>query len=576
MPLSTPRYLVPFDAGALPQTTTDVLVIGGGVAGLSCAIEAGRAGLNVLVVNKGIAGESNTQRAQGGIAATVDGDPGAVESHIQDTLATGDGLCDEAAVRAIIGASTDAIAFLSENRCRFDLDGAGHPAIGQEAAHSLPRILHCGGDATGAEISRSLLAAAARVGAVARVDEVFVLDLLVQDGRCVGALVSRDGSLQVISAGAVVLASGGCGRLFRESSNSRIATGDGHAMAIRAGVVVRDLELVQFHPTLFYVAGAPRTLVTEALRGAGALLRNSAGDRLMERYDERLELAPRDIVARSIESEMRRTGDSAAFLDVTGVVQTIGLSETERRFPSFARLCRKFEIDIAKSWVPVRPGPHYMIGGVETDMDAASSLPGLFAVGEAASSGLHGANRLASNSLLEGVVTGRRLGKRLAAAKARPARLVTARADREVHHRRIVYSDLRNALKSLVQRQLGVERSRIGMDQLLRRIEPWQRLVFGAHLSGRKPWELANMLMLAEAMARSAVCREESRGVHFRVDFPAHDERMAMRHVRYLLPEGAQWDSAPRLAITNASAQPRIPTAKTNPVPVVPVSGACE
>jgi L-aspartate oxidase len=534
-----PTQLATFDTQALPAIMTDVLVIGCGVAGLSCAIEAARGGRRVLLVNKGKIADSNTQWAQGGIAATMDRKPDSIEGHVLDTIEAGDGLCNEHMVRLIIGSSADAVEFLRDCGCNFDLDGSGEPAVGQEAAHRVPRILHAGGDATGAEIERSLLSAAKRERQVWPCEETFVLELLVSKGVCQGALIHRNGELEAVSAGAVVLASGGCGRLYRESSNSPVATGDGHAMAARAGAVMRDMEMIQFHPTLLYAAGAPRTLLTEALRGAGGILRNSAGERFMERYDTRLELAPRDVVARAINSEMRLTGDEACFLDVTH----LGVSLIQSHFPSFAALCDKFGIDYARSWVPVRPGPHYMIGGVATDDTSSTNIEGLYAVGEACSSGFHGANRLASNSLLEGVVMGRRLGLQLAKERRRHSLELSFRNERTSVERPLDFVDLKNTFRSLMLRHMGVERGESGMAQLARRLDGWRKLLDTTALSGRKQWELANMLQVAAAMTECARFRKESRGVHWRTDYPAADAAMAQRHVSWSWETGAAWES---------------------------------
>lgn len=533
------EYLTSFDTLSLPAITSDVLVIGSGVAGLSCAIEAARQGRRVLLLNKGRIEESNTNWAQGGIAATMTADGAAIESHVRDTIEAGDGMCDEAVVRRIIGASAEAIDFLLGCGCRFDANQNGEIDVAREAAHSVPRILHAGGDATGAEIERALLATARPMRQIWPCEETFVLDLLVAEGVCRGALIHRNGELEAVFASAVVLASGGCGRLYRESSNPPVATGDGHAMAARAGVMLRDMEFIQFHPTLLYVAGAPRTLLTEALRGAGAVLRNSAGERFMERYDQRLELAPRDIVARAINSEMRRTGDEACFLDVA----PIGEETIRRHFPGFAALCERYGIDIPASWVPVRPGPHYAIGGVASDIDCDTSLPGLFAVGEAGANGFHGANRLASNSLLEGVVMGRHVARRLAAMHLDPPRAVAVSHSQSAVSRPLDFVDLKNTFRSLMLRHMGVERSESGMAQLARRIDGWRRLLAGTRLQGRKQWELANMLQVAAIMTESARFRRESRGVHWRSDFPESDPALAHRHVCYTPGAGVSWDA---------------------------------
>jgi L-aspartate oxidase len=299
------------------------------------------------------------------------------------------------------------------------------------------------------------------------------------------------------------------------------------------------MEFIQFHPTLLYVAGAPRTLLTEALRGAGAVLRNSAGERFMERYDARLEMAPRDVVARAINAEMRRTGDEACFLDVG----PIGLDVILKQFPGFAALCERYGIEIPASWVPVRPGPHYAIGGVAADIDCNTSLPGLFAVGEAGANGFHGANRLASNSLLEGVVMGRHVARRLASMRLDPPKAVALSHTTESAPRPLDFVDLKNTFRSLMLRHMGVERNEAGMIQLGRRIGGWRKLLDTTRLHGRKQWELANMLQVAAIMTESARFRRESRGVHWRSDYPSADPALEQRHVCHTHDRGVSWDA---------------------------------
>ncbi|MCK6438919.1 MAG: L-aspartate oxidase [Planctomycetes bacterium] len=540
-----PRYLTAFDSRTLPVEETDVLIIGGGVAGLSTAIEAARGGKRVVLLCKGDLTESNTHYAQGGIAATLTDDRDAIEEHYRDTIAAGDGLCDEAVVRAVVEGAPEAIRFLQQGSCAFDRNEEGELDIAREGAHSRARVLHAGGDATGREIARALVGTARKERRLRCEERSFVIDLLtVGDGtadqRCVGALVVNGRDMRLVLAGAVVLATGGIGRLYRESSNPKVATGDGHAMALRAGVVLRDLELVQFHPTLAYVAGAPRVLITEALRGAGAVLRNSAGERFMTRYDERLELAPRDVLARSITQELERVREAAVFLDVTHLSK-----EKLAHFPGFAALCNDYDIDISRSWVPVRPGPHYMIGGIKSDTEGRTSLRDFYAVGEAASSGLHGANRLASNSLLEGVVLGRKLGRALAGAKLERPRDIELSHNGDESLRKAVgvdFYDLRNAFRSAMWRGLGVARNASGVTYLLKRIEGWHKLIMKTRLSDQRAWALANMVELGHAMACSALARDESRGAHYRTDFPHHRSEYAHRHIEYTREHGARWD----------------------------------
>jgi L-aspartate oxidase len=522
------RYLISFDTRHVSQETVDVLVIGTGVAGLTAAIAAARGGRATLMVNKAQLEESNTSAAKGGIAAVV-GDDDSFEAHIRDTMTAGDGLCDEVAVRAVVEAAPEAVDFLRSCGAKFDSNTEGEIDLGREGGHSGRRILHAGGDATGAEVTRALLAACRETAGLRAYKNTFVLDLLTQDGACVGAIMMRHNEPHVVWARTVILASGGAGQLYRESSNPPVATADGHAMALRAGAIMRDMEMVQFHPTLLYVAGLERRLITEALRGAGAYLRNSLGERFMVGQHELAELAPRDIVSRAIGHELRRTGDAAAFLDVTHLDQ----SELRIKFPTFMQACDDAGIDPSRSWIPVRPGPHYMIGGVVATLDGETSLPGLLAIGEVSSTGLHGANRLASNSLLEGLVCGQRAGT-LAASRGGNGRthpqIVSERPMRNT--RRIDVWDVINSVKGAMWRWMGVERDERGMSELLRQLNGWHRMVSEQERRYPTEWQLENMLAVAIAMAESALLRKESRGVHFRTDFPQHDAALEHAHTR--------------------------------------------
>lgn len=526
----TDRYLISFDTKRLSQETVDVLVIGTGVAGLSASIAAARGGCATLMVNKSQLEDSNTTWAKGGIAAVV-ADDDSFAAHVADTLTAGDGLCDEAVVRAIVEAAPHAVEFLRSCGAKFDANEAGDVDLGREGGHSGRRILHAGGDATGAEVTRALLAACRETSGLRAYKNTFVLDLLTHKGECVGAIMMRHNEPHVVWARTVILASGGAGQLYRESSNPPVATADGHAMALRAGATLRDMEMVQFHPTLLYVAGLERRLITEALRGHGAFLRNSLGERFMVGQHELAELAPRDIVSRAINRELRRTGDAAAFLDVTHLDQ----AELRVKFPTFMAACDDAGLDPSRSWIPVRPGPHYMIGGVEADLDGVTSVEGLLAIGEAASTGLHGANRLASNSLLEGLVCGERAG--LVAAKrgahdGKNPRVVFERPTRATQ--RIDVWDLINSVKGAMWRGMGVERDAHGLKELLRQLGSWQRRASQQERRYPTEWQLENMLAIATLMTQCALLRKESRGVHYRTDFPAAEPALAQKHTQVI------------------------------------------
>jgi len=520
------RYLASFDTQHVSQEVADVLIIGTGITGLTAAIHAARAGRDVIVCNKAELVESNTNWAKGGLAAVM-AQSDSFENHVQDTLKAGDGLCDERVVREVVEGAPAGIRFLVECGTRFDRDALGEIDLGREGGHTQNRILHARGDATGAEVERALLANAQNFANLRAYKNTFALDLLTDGTRCFGALFMRRNELHVIWANSVILATGGAGQLYRESSNPPVATADGHAMAMRSGCVLRDMEFMQFHPTLLYVAGLERTLITEALRGYGAYLRNSHGERFMIGKHDLAELAPRDVVARNIVHEMHRTGDACAFLDVTHLDQ----SELARRFPQFMKMCEEAEIHCSKSWVPVRPGPHYMLGGVKSDLDGNTSIQGLLVAGEVSSTGLHGANRLASNSLIEGLVAGMR-----AASNATKQPRLTAKPrikfERPIRSPvRLDLMDVQNSVKGAMWRYLGVEREQHGMNELLRQLEQWLRRVGEQERHYPSEWQLENMLIVGVAMAKSALLRRESRGVHYRTDCTRHDEAFAGKHV---------------------------------------------
>ena len=398
----------------------DLVVVGSGVAGLTAALRADAAGLDVVVVTKAGLDDATTRWAQGGVAAVLDdhvaAPDAAVDSldlHVADTLAAGAGLCDPAAVRCLVAEGAAAVTGLLTLGAHFDRDGAGALELGREGGHSTARIVHAGGAATGAEIERVLVDAVAGSAIEVRA-RTFTADLLVEDGCCVGlVLVGPDGTVEELRSGAVLLAAGGAGQLHAVTTNPPQSTGDGVAMALRAGVACADLEFVQFHPTALAVDRTPRPLLTEALRGEGAVLRDGDGERFVD------ELAPRDVVSRAMTRRMLDTGRDHLWLDATGV------PDVAARFPTIAAGLAAAGLDPAIDWLPVAPAAHYLCGGILTDLDGATTLPGLWAAGEVACSGVHGANRLASNSLLEGLVFGAR------AVDAVVSRVVRRREERE-------------------------------------------------------------------------------------------------------------------------------------------------
>ncbi|MDQ7781061.1 MAG: L-aspartate oxidase, partial [Planctomycetota bacterium] len=479
------------------------------------------------VITKCAAVDSATNAAQGGIA--VGGAPGDSPGlHVKDTLRTGNGLCRRDVVRSIIGGGRDRIAEIAGWGARFDRKGPKlHYAI--EGGHSVPRILHSGGDATGGEIQRVLLEQALSVPAIQILENTYAIDLLTLRGVCVGALIfDEQRGRRAVWARCTVLATGGAGQLYRETTNPEVATGNGIAMAYRAGAQLRDLEFMQFHPTTLYVPGAARSLISEAVRGEGGILRDRLGKRFMTDYHPALELAPRDVVSRAIVKQMALTGDTNVYLHL----EHIGAARIHKRFPALQRLCEKFEIDVSRNPIPVRPSAHYMIGGVATDVAGRTTVPGLLAAGEVACTGLHGANRLASNSLLECLVVGHNSGKACGPLIARshpplPTRLFYEQKKGDTTY--IDVEDVMNSLRSLMWRQVGVERDEKGLRDAIMKLEFWCSYVLDKEFSRREGWELQNMLTVARLMASSALRRRESRGVHCRTDFPAHNDRKFAR-----------------------------------------------
>lgn len=513
------RYLLAFESAELPRHTADVLVIGSGIAGLTAALHCARS-RSVALVTKGRLTETNTWYAQGGIAGAV-GEADSVELHLADTLVVGQGLNDESVVRAVVGEAPEALAELRELGVHFDLGEGGAVALAREGGHSLPRVLHSG-DATGAAIQDALTAALRRADSVSVAEERFLVDLLTEGDRCVGALVldEASGTLEVYSAGAVILATGGAGQAYRVTTNPLLATGDGVAAAWRAGAEVCDLEFVQFHPTALDHDAHPRFLLTEALRGEGAYLLDCDEQRFMVGVHPLAELAPRDVVSREIERVMARCGRPNVWLDA----RHLGEAYLHARFPTIVSACAEAGYDLANELVPVAPAAHYMIGGVRVDIDGRTSIPGLYASGECAASGLHGANRLASNSLLEGLVFSRRICRALesdAAPQVPPAPIVRARIDspRVPLRADAALARVREAMSANV----GMSRNRAGLALAEETLSQIAGALSGP-LTGTAELELANLVTIAELIARAASLRTETRGCHSRVDYPERDD----------------------------------------------------
>jgi len=502
---------------------TDFVVIGSGVAGLRASIELAKTGARVTVLTKDKANESNTEYAQGGVAVVLSDDDNA-ELHEEDTLYAGAGLCDEKAVETLVVEGTKYIGQLIEWGTEFDREG-GKLIFTQEAAHSRRRILHAHGDSTGKEFVRALIARARAEKTILLMPFANTESLIVQDERCVGVRF-LDPILKApreIFAKAVILCTGGAGQLFLHTTNPLVATGDGMAMAYFAGAEMADMEFVQFHPTALSLENAPRFLLSEAMRGEGGILRNKYGERFMSRYDEKLELAPRDVVSRSVVAEMRRTGTRAVFLDMTAMSEDF----LKNRFPKIYETCKIFGLNIAKDLLPVSPASHYIMGGVHTDLHGRTTVAGLYAAGEVACTGVHGANRLASNSLLEGLVFGARAGE--AAVEDNYELRITNYELKNPQFESGIWnleSGIATAVKKRVKRvmweRVGILRERDSLQRALREFEQ----ISSARLTASS----RNFVTLAKLIAAAALWREESRGGHFRTDFPNRDDEHWQLH----------------------------------------------
>jgi len=518
-----PRYLVPFGPKRMPHCFTDVLILGGGLAGLRAALAVDPR-LAVTVITKDDLRSSSSQWAQGGIAGVVDPED-RFDNHVADTLTAGGGLCHEEVVDAVVREAPTRIAELIAWGTRFD-ERDGGLELGREGGHSHHRIVHALGDATGREVMRAVIERTRRLENLEVWPDTFTIDLVTDTGGCRGALVWNPAhGKTLVWARRTILATGGSGQLYRESTNPPGASGDGLALAWRAGAELRDMEFMQFHPTVLYIAGGARSLITEAVRGAGAWLVDREGRRFMPAFDARAELAPRDVVSRAITVVMQQTHHANVYLDLAHLDPEM----VRQKFPGMAETCRKFGLDLARDRIPVRPGAHYMIGGVAVDADGRTDVPGLLAAGEVTSSGLHGANRLASNSLLEGLVYGARAG-----ATASAELLAEGHPDDEFHVRPIAnqrlednghapldLADIRNSLQAVMWRQVGVERSGPALREALEAVEGWCRYVLPRQFSTPEGWQLQNMLQVARLMIAAALTREETRGVHFRRDYSA-------------------------------------------------------
>ncbi|HBH62062.1 MAG TPA: L-aspartate oxidase [Nitrospiraceae bacterium] len=520
--------------------TVDFLVIGGGVAGLRAAIELAPKG-SVLVLTKDTISESSTGYAQGGIAVALS-DEDEVCIHFEDTIKAGDGLCREDAVRAMVEEGPGYILELISWGAEFDREGS-RLSFTMEAAHTRRRILHSHGDSTGKEVERALINKVRTYSSVSRYDFAFTLDLIIQDNRCIGATVLRGDSVITIFAKAVILATGGAGQLYSRTTNPMISTGDGIAIAYRAGALVVDMEFIQFHPTTLYSRGAPQFLLSEAMRGEGAVLKNIHGKRFMPEYHEMAELASRDTVTRAIVSEMVKTKSKHVYLDLTHLDKDF----VKNRFPQIYSTCLQYDIDITEDMIPVCPAAHYIMGGVSTNLDGETSIKGLFAAGEVACTGVHGANRLASNSLLEGLVFGARAGKKAVSCIRKGN---TGSTELESDKREIIASDasspasfdaekIRSSLRQLMWKKVGIIRCEKSLTAARNWLRKWD-VIMNTSFNTRRESELRNMLTVSHLITEAALFRKGSVGAHYRSDYKSKGERWE-RHTAFVNAMAQEW-----------------------------------
>jgi len=510
----TRRYLTDFDARRTGHVVTDVLVVGSGVAGARASIEAARHGQVTLLCKRAFA-ESATRYAQGGIAVAL-GREDSSDKHYEDTMQVGCGLNRAEAVRLLVTESRARIDDLINWGISLDRAGGAYE-LGREGGHSVNRIVHAHGDQTGRELTRVLEERVRRTENIRIFEHCYLLDLLTLDGACVGAITFHEKhGHQIIWARQTILASGGCGQVWRETTNPAVSTGDGIAAAYRAGARLSDMELMQFHPTTLYVAGAGRALISEAVRGEGAYLVDREGNRFMTDFHADGELAPRDVVSRAIHEHLRTTRANCVYLDVRH------LKNFADRFPHIARMCRDFEIDPAVDLIPVRPSAHYMIGGVDVSLDGRSSVPGLLCCGEASCTGVHGANRMASNSLLEGLVFGAIAGEAAGRAAVRAGNGNPVRRISNVNgvsgRTELDLPDIRNSLRSVMWRNVGIVRVGSRLKETADILDFWGHYTMDKTFDDVTGWELQNQLTVARLVVAGASTRTESTGVHFRID----------------------------------------------------------
>lgn len=518
------RYLVNFDAKDIPRDYFDVVIIGSGIAGVYTALQIDKS-INVAVITKETIDISNSVLAQGGIAVSLDKDD-SPECHFNDTIYAGAGLCNEETVWVLVSEAAENIEILCRYGVNFDRADNHQLILSREGAHSRNRIVHTG-DATGKEVCDTLIHALLKHDNVKIFERTYAIDIVTEGNRCAGLIAYSEDSreFRLFLAGAVVCASGGYGQLYKYTTNPPVATGDGMALAYRAGCRLMDLEFVQFHPTVLYHPENRSFLITEAVRGEGAILLNSRGERFMPEYHPMAELAPRDVVSRAIFCELQKTGSSHVYLDISHKDSEY----IKNRFPTIYKTCMQYGIDITRDKIPVAPAAHYCMGGIMTDAYGRTVLEGFYACGEAACNGIHGANRLASNSLLEGLVFGRRIARELS-SRILNGSLRKTELPEQLRFEKKTGEPLKDAdilksrLRSLMTEKVGIIRDEENLQQALMQVQEMKKETEGKALTEIEHWEFANMLTLAELVIKSALMRKESRGAHYRADYPETDD----------------------------------------------------
>jgi len=526
-----PRYLINFDLSKIKKIYTDFLIVGSGIAGLYTTLKIYDKG-EVILLTKGSLKESSTEHAQGGIAVAL-GDEDSPRLHMEDTLKAGAYFCDPKAVEVLVTEGPKCVEELIELGTKFDkIEGKYKTTL--EAAHQRPRILHAQGDATGAEIERSLSEKVINKDEIKIKENILILDIIAEHNTCYGLLALDGNTNQIIAylAKATILASGGAGQLFSNTTNPDVTTGDGIAMAYRGGAKVTDLEFIQFHPTALYHQGSPKFLISESVRGEGAILKNIKNETFMLSYHPLAELAPRDIVARAITDQMKKTKNDYVYLDATKIKERFS-----QRFPTIYKNCFDLNINPEKEYIPVAPAAHYTMGGIKTDTWGQTNLSNLYACGECTSTGVHGANRLASNSLLEGLVFGNRIAQKIkknityfSIKKLQELKLsYTAHQERYKEYNPI---ELKRELQKLMWDKVGITRNSSDLKKAQQKINEW-KFIFKSEPKTIEDFELANLIILANLITNSALQREESRGAHYREDFPKRDDINWKKHIVY-------------------------------------------